>query len=147
MKVTCPKCGFINQTLPVVQGVFRCASCGEWFEWFPPPSQPLPKILPAEPKASFNAAAPAREPEPEPARDLSEAKKIRISALGLEIGAGLFALAAFLVAFQALYTMVAGEDAGSGFIIAGGLLCVAGWLYHVAQIVHIRALLAKNSPP
>jgi len=143
MKVTCPKCGFINQALPVVQGVFRCASCGEWF---PPPSQPLPKIPPAEPMASFNAAAPAREPEPEPARDPSESEKIRSTAVSLQIVAGLFALAAFIVAFVAVFNAVSGQDAGDGFIICGALLGVALWIYLVSQIVHIRALLAKKLP-
>ncbi|MGA9451773.1 MAG: hypothetical protein WBW41_10595 [Verrucomicrobiia bacterium] len=138
MKVVCPKCGCINQALPAVEGLFRCTGCGEWFA---PSRQALPESPHgSDVAASFAVAAPAREPE----RDSSEADKIRTTAVSLQIVAGLFALAAFIVAFVAVFNAVSSEDAGDGFIIAGALLGAAVWFYLIAQIVHIRALLAKK---
>ena len=58
--------------------------------------------------------------------------------------AGFFAVAGFIVGLVAIVSMKSGEDATGSFILAGSLIGVALWFYLIAQIVHIRALLARK---
>jgi hypothetical protein len=62
----------------------------------------------------------------------------------LTILAGVFILAGLIVGFVSLISTSSGGDAGNGFWIAASLIGAAFCVYVAAQIVHIRALLAKK---
>lgn len=137
MKLTCPKCGCVNESLPLVEGLYRCTGCAEWFN---PSIRAIAENPQAESRASFAADAPAREP----ARDLSESKKLRSLANGLTGLSGFFAVLGLVAGLVGLSGSLSGSGGLVGYICAGGLIGVALWFFLIAQIVHVRALLAKK---
>lgn len=95
---------------------------------------------PGESPASFAADAPARAPAP----DAAEAGNIRRIADGLTVLSILFTVAGGVAAVVGLYKAIAGDDISLAFICAGSLIGVAFWLFLLAQIIHVRSLLAKK---
>jgi len=130
MKLTCPNCNYLNENPPLVEGFYRCTACGEWFNQDEPSRETKSDCSTI--KTSGELAA------------LDEAQKIRRNASTLAAVAGFFAVAAFIVGLAAIVSMKSGDDATGSFILAGSLIGLALWFYLIAQIVHIRALLAKK---
>jgi hypothetical protein len=130
MKIACPNCNCLVENPALVEGLYRCTACGEWFN----PDEPWRKT-----KSDSSAVKASGEPAPQ-----DEAQKIRRNASTLAAVAGFFAVAGFIVGLVAIVSMKSGEDATGSFILAGSLIGVALWFYLIAQIVHIRALLARK---
>jgi len=95
-----------------------------------------------EPETSFAPDAPARVPAPNFMG--TESEKCQRHAFWLEVSAALVGIVGGIVGFKALGAKLAGDDPGIGFWIAGCLIGAAFWFYLIAQLVHIRALLAKK---
>ena len=137
MKLVCPNCSCVNENPALVEGLYRCAGCGEWFN---PSVQALAETPQVESPASFAADAPARVPS----SDLSESEKISRMASGLTLLSILFALAGLIAGLVGLSKSISGESGTLGYVCAAGLIAVALCFFLIAQIVHIRALLAKE---
>jgi len=131
--VTCPKCG--HDSFDRVEGLLRCQNreCSHYFAAPAHTDLPVTEGETSEERLAQYAVNPAHQEE-----------RIARSASGLMVIAALFAGAGFLVGLISLLAVVAAEDAGNGFWIAAALIGVAFWICLLAQIVHIRALLAKK---
>lgn len=75
----------------------------------------------------------------------SEAEKIRSSANAWSIMAGIFAFGGCVVGVSSFcFLSDEGQRAVIGLICASGLFGLALWFFLIAQLVHIRALLAEK---
>jgi len=137
MTLVCPHCSCANENPALVEGLYRCAGCGEWFN---PSIRAFADAPEVESPASFAPDAPAREP----VHTSSESEKISRMADGLTVLSILFALAGLIAGLVGLADSLSGNSGMLGYICAAGLIPVALCFFMTAQIVHIRAVLSKK---
>jgi len=107
----------------------RCGGCGEWFK----PDMVETTVLPS------GTTAPASD-------ELSEAERVSNLARGL-VGWSIFFLVAGLLCLlaDAIFALLGGgADLVTVLCLTGAGLGLAFWFFLVGQIVHIRALLARE---
>ena len=129
--VKCPKCGSAN-VVQAAEGVFNCQDCYHYF------SEVVPKPL-IPPPALRLMPLPALPPP------VSAAEKIRGNAreiVGLSVF--LLILGMFITVSTLCHNLASDTASNSGYIAVAGLISLAVWLYLIGQVVHIRALLAKE---
>jgi DNA-directed RNA polymerase subunit RPC12/RpoP len=139
----CPKCKRpMTGDKALLGEMINCPDCGEPF--FPTPRKPAPT---PEPK-------PAPKPESAAQNEISQelarrweaqmrSQKIRNCAESFAAIAAIVCVVGVLTLVAAICNSIAGESAGTAYIIGASLIGAASWLYLVAQIVHIRANTEK----
>ena len=141
MKLVCPNCNCANENPAFVEGLCRCAGCGQWFD----PSVLDPSETPqAEPQAGVAPAAPPPvQPALTPRRVLSKAARIRRNANMLSAVGGLFAGVGSLAGILTAVMAGSGEGSNGGLVFCGASLAAGLWFYLIGKIVHIRANTEK----
>ncbi len=143
-KIYCPKC---QAGIEIEEGLLEetalCQNCGHEFVpvWDDPDAgneggEKIPHLAPA-PRNEAGRSAPAITQDEAAMRRRSA---IREKADGFEFLSGLGFIAGLLTLAVGIFMEVTGMDGGVWVAGAGGaMLTGSGWLYLVAQIVHIRA--------
>ena len=130
VQYTCPKCNEPNVDPKIIGGTIRCKKCDAWFT----PETILKDVPPdtSTIKTSIELAA------------LTEAQKIERIADNFVIVAICLFLVGVIAGLIAIVSIVSGENGYGATVSAGSFLAIAFWMYLVAQIIYIRALLTKK---